>query len=246
MKTLNPSIKHHLIIGIFISIWSFLFSFFSRPFEHGTMDTKVWILVSVGYSLIGFISYAIVSFFQKYLFQKLNRWGVLYEVSIYVLFYVLYTTITYGYYRSPIIRGIYDFPTYFLKIIVNVFLILTPILFFIRRYSIKLIPPAKDDITIKGENKLDVLKIKQSELICISNSQNYVEIFYVENNELKSKLIRSSLKKMQTDFDFLLQVHRSHLINPAHFKSWKDSTTISLTQMELPVSKNYKSQLLSL
>ena len=90
------------------------------------------------------------------------------------------------------------------------------------------------------------MKIKQADLIAISNSQNYVEIFYLEHEELKSKLIRSSLKKLQSDFDFLLQIHRSHLINPTHFKSWKDSSTIVLTQMELPVSKNYKEQVLAL
>jgi len=246
LKTLNPSIKHHTFIGAFISVWSFLFAFFARPFEHGTMDLRVWVLVSVGFSLIAFISYAIVSFSQRYVFQKWNRWSVWLEVGAYLLFYILYTIITYSYYKSSLIKGNYGFSVYFVKIIINIVLILTPILFFIRRYSLKLIPAAKDDITIKGENKLDVLKIKQSELICISNSQNYVEIFYLENNELKSKLIRSSLKKMQTDFEFLLQVHRSHLINPTHFKSWKDSATISLTQMELPVSKNYKNQLLSL
>ncbi|MEM1336183.1 MAG: LytTR family transcriptional regulator DNA-binding domain-containing protein [Bacteroidota bacterium] len=51
---------------------------------------------------------------------------------------------------------------------------------------------------------------------------------------------------MRSDFDFLIQVHRSHLINPTHFKSWKDANSIVLTQMELPISKNYKSQLLRL
>ncbi|WP_234418146.1 LytTR family DNA-binding domain-containing protein [Aquimarina aquimarini] len=109
-----------------------------------------------------------------------------------------------------------------------------------RRYSIKLIPIPEDILSIKGDNKLDILKIKKSELISISNAQNYVEIFFINNNELNSKLIRSSLTKMQEDLDFLVRIHRSHLINPSHFKSWKNKNTISLTLMELPVSKKYK------
>ena len=48
---------------------------------------------------------------------------------------------------------------------------------------------------------------------------------------------------MQADFDFLVRIHRSHLINPVHFKSWKDAHTLSLTQIEVPVSKNYKKAL---
>jgi DNA-binding LytR/AlgR family response regulator len=83
-------------------------------------------------------------------------------------------------------------------------------------------------------------------LVCVCNSQNYVEIFFIDENQLKTKLIRSTLKKVQNDFDFLVQVHRSHLINTTHFKARKNQDTISLTQIDLPVSKNYKGLLLSL
>ncbi|MFY0631762.1 MAG: LytTR family transcriptional regulator [Flavobacteriaceae bacterium] len=246
MIKLNSSIKHHLIIGLLLCIWSFLFGFFIRPFEHGTMDLGVWIRVSIGFSLATFLSYSFVSVYQKVIYQKLSKWNILLEVSTYILFYIVYTFITYTYYKSSIIRGNYSFSQFFTDIILNIALIVTPIIFLARRYSIKLIPPVDEYITIKGENKMDFLKIKKDELICISNSQNYVEIFFLENDQLKTKLIRSSLKKVQYEFDFLIQIHRSHLINPTHFKSWKDSTTILLTQVELPVSKNYKNRLLSL
>ncbi|MNR46912.1 LytTr DNA-binding domain protein [compost metagenome] len=83
-------------------------------------------------------------------------------------------------------------------------------------------------------------------MVCVSNAQNYVEIFYIENEKLHSKLIRSSLKKTLDDFTFLVQIHRSHLINPSHFKSWRNSNTVILTQIELPVSKNYKESVLTL
>ncbi|WP_299439975.1 LytTR family DNA-binding domain-containing protein [uncultured Aquimarina sp.] len=246
MNTLNPSIKHHTIIGGLLSIWGFLFGFFARPFEHGTMDLEVWIYVSVGFSILIFLSYAVVIWYQKIIYQKLSIWNITLEISTYILFYLVYSISTYIYYKSSFVKGIYDFSEFLIKIIFNIFLIMTPLLFAARKYSLKLIPSKSDDIVIKGDNKLDVLKIKQSELICISNSQNYVEIFFLEKDQLKTKLIRSSLKKIQSDFDFLIQTHRSHLINPSHFKSWKDSNTVSLTQVEIPVSKNYKNSLLSL
>ena len=37
-----------------------------------------------------------------------------------------------------------------------------------------------------------------------------------------------------------------NLINPMHFKSWRNANTIILTQIELPVSRNYKDVLLAL
>ncbi|WP_298516130.1 LytTR family DNA-binding domain-containing protein [uncultured Kordia sp.] len=246
MKQLNPSIKLHVLIGALLSIWIFLFAFFIRPFEHGRMDFKVWMTVSLGFSILAFICYGIISIFQKVVYQQKTKWSIEFEILTLILFFIIYTIVTYIFYRSSLVKGIYDFSTFLREIILNSILILTPILILVRTYAIKLIPVKDDSITIKGENKLDILKIKQSDLICISNSQNYVEIFYLEQGKLKSKLIRSSLKKLQADFDFLLQTHRSHLLNPTHFKSWKDSSTILLTQMELPVSKNYKEQVLAL
>ena len=245
MKTLNPSHNHHLIIGALLSIWGFLFAFFARPFEHGTMDLAKWVYVSVGFNLFVFLSYLGVSFAQKFIYQRLATWNLYLELGAYVLFYLLFTFSTYLYYKSPIIEGIYDFPEFFLEIIVNIILIVTPILFIARRYVSQLLPAEEEEITLTGENKLDILRIKKSELVCISKSQNYVEIYYLENGELQTKLIRNSLKKIQGEFTFLLQIHRSHLINPIHIKSWKDSNHISLSYIDLPVSKNYKKQLLS-
>jgi hypothetical protein len=246
MNQLNPSIRLHIIIGTLLSVWIFLFAFFIRPFEHGTMDLKVWITVSLGFSILAFVCYGFITIFQKIVHQQTSKWSVSLEILTLLLFFVLYTIVTYIFYRSALVKGVYNFTTFSREIILNSVLILTPILILIRTYTIKLIPVKDDRITIKGENKLDILKIKQADLIAISNSQNYVEIFYLEQDELKSKLIRSSLKKLQTDFDFLLQIHRSHLINPTHFKSWKDSSTIVLTQIELPVSKNYREHVLAL
>ena len=125
-------------------------------------------------------------------------------------------------------------------------IVLIPILILARIYVVKLIPPKETILTIKGDNKLDILKVYPSDLICVSSSQNYADIFFVDGDILSSKLIRSSLKKIHQEVPFLIQVHRSHFINPSHFKSWKNQNTIYLTQMEVAVSKNYKAVILTL
>ena len=144
------------------------------------------------------------------------------------------------------VNGNYSFLEFLVKIIFNIVLITTPLIILARRY-VQILESRKERyLIIKGENKFDYLKIKQSELVCISNAQNYVEIYFLEEGKLTTKLIRSTLKQMLANFGFLMQVHRSHLINPAHFKSWKDPNTISLTKIDLPISKNYKQQILTL
>ncbi|MFE3869031.1 LytTR family DNA-binding domain-containing protein [Flavobacterium sp. LS2P90] len=246
MKKLNPSIKHHLLIGISISIWLFIFAFFIKPFDDGTISFKMWLLISVGFSFIAFLCYGLLAIIQKSIYQKVSKWNVGFEIGSLVFFQLLFLVNTYIYYKSPVLNGGYDFFQFFKLIILKSALISTPIIVLARIYSVKLIPAKDENIIIKGENKLDILKIRKQDLICVSNAQNYVEIFFIDESQLKTKLIRSTLKKVQHDFDFLVQVHRSHLINPAHFKAWKNQDTISLTQIELPVSKNYKERLLSL
>ncbi|MFV8347976.1 LytTR family transcriptional regulator DNA-binding domain-containing protein [Flavobacterium sp. ZB4P13] len=246
MKKLNPSINHHLLIGIFISIWLFIFAFFIKPFDDGTISFKMWLLISVGFSLIAFLCYGLLAIIQKSVYQKVSKWNVGFEIVSLIFFHLLFLVSTYIYYKSPVLNGGYDFFEFLRIIILKSALISTPIILLARGYTIKLIPIKEEYVTIRGENKFDVLKIRKRDLVCVSNSQNYIEIFFIEESHLKTKLIRSTLKKVRHDFDFLVQVHRSHLINPSHFKAWKNRDTLSLTQIELPVSKNYKEHLLSL
>lgn len=246
MYKLNPSIKHHLVIAILISLWLFVFAFIIKPFDDGTINFRAWFLISFGFSVMAFLCYGLLAFIQKRFYERKGKWNVALEIIAIFLFYLLYLIGVFVFYKSPILNGGYDFSEFFLIIFVKVALILTPVIILARRYLIKLIPIKEDVLIFKGENRLDILKIKKSDLVCVSNAQNYVEIFYIENDKLHSKLIRSSLKKVQDDFGFLVQIHRSHLINPLHFKSWRNANTIILTQIELPVSRNYKDILLAL
>ncbi|OXA98934.1 histidine kinase [Flavobacterium oncorhynchi] len=246
MKQLNISIKHNLLVGLFIALWLFVFAFIIKPFDDGTINFRAWFLISFGFSIIAFSCYGLLMIIQKSFYERITKWNVGLEIASIIFFYLVYLFGVYAYYKSPILNGGYNFYEFFSVIFIKVALILTPVIILARRYLIKLIPVKEDFLVIKGENKLDVLKIKKSDLVCISNAQNYVEIFYTENGKLTSKLLRSSLKNIQKDFSFLRQIHRSHLINPSHFKSWRNPNTIILTQIELPVSKNYKETLLTL
>lgn len=241
MNKLNPSIKHHLLIGVLISFWIFIFTFYIKPFDTGIAYFD-WNKISIGFSIIAFVCYGIVAILQKTVYNKLSKWNVGFEISAILSFHILNLVATYVYYKSSFFNGIFNFLE-FSNLIFQSAIIFTPILILARIYVIRLMPvkfEKENVLTIKGENKLDLLKIHRSDLVCITNSQNYVEIFFVQNGQLSSKLIRSSLKKMKTELDFLIKVHRSHLINPIHFRSWKNPYTIILTHTEVPVSKTFK------
>ncbi|WP_350284558.1 LytTR family DNA-binding domain-containing protein [uncultured Croceitalea sp.] len=241
-----PSLKYHALVGAFLSIWVFVLGFVVRPFEHGNPDDRMWFYVSLGFGILVFICYGIMSIVQKLAYSKIKRWSIWLEIVSYCGFYAIYTLLSYAFYRTDLILGTYGLFEFFTKIIFKSAFIFVPIMILSRKYLIKLLPDKEDNIVVQGANKLDMLHIKKSQLIAISNAQNYVEIFYLQDNKLAVKLIRSSLKKVRRDLDFLIQVHRSHLINPSHFRSWKNSNTIVLTQLEIPVSKSYKADLLAI
>ncbi|WP_459212211.1 LytTR family transcriptional regulator DNA-binding domain-containing protein [Aquimarina rhabdastrellae] len=244
MNKLNPSIKHHLFVGLFIGFWIFCFGFFIRPFDDPMFDYE-WVPISVGFGLLSFFCYAIVAVLQAIVYQKLSRWNVSFEIITIVFFCLLFTIVLYVYSKSDLINSAYSF-TYFSFLMARISIVLTPILILARIYVVKLIPHKESLLTIKGDNKLDILKVYPSDVIAVSSSQNYVEIFFLDNNTLNSKLIRSSLKNIYQTVPFLIQVHRSHLINPSHFKSWKNQNTIYVTQMEVTISKKYKDVVLAL
>lgn len=246
MKQLNISIKHNLVIGLLIALWLFIFAFIIKPFDDGTINFRAWFLISFGFSVVAFLCYGFLTIIQKSFYERIGKWNFSLEITAIFLFHLLYLIGVFAFYKSPILNGGYNFSEFFSVIFIKAALILTPVIILARRYLIKLIPLKDDVLIIKGENRLDILKIQKADLVCISNAQNYVEVFYTENGKLTSKLLRTSLKNIQKDFSFLMQIHRSHLINPSHFKSWRNQNTIVLTQIELPVSKNYKKTLLAL
>ena len=103
-------------------------------------------------------------------------------------------------------------------------------------------------IVIKGENKAEVLHLKESELVYIESANNYVKVFYLLEGKLKNELFRTKISVLLSEFPFLLKTHRSFLINPIHFLEWKreSSQTILLLKpsvTEIPVSKTYKKAL---
>jgi DNA-binding LytR/AlgR family response regulator len=98
-------------------------------------------------------------------------------------------------------------------------------------------------IEIQGDGNYESLRLLLNYLICIQSSDNYVEVFYLDRNELKKSLIRNTLSKVSDSFSVLLRIHRSLIINPFHFKSWKTEKGkhfLTLAQnIEVPISKTY-------
>ncbi|WP_299125989.1 LytTR family DNA-binding domain-containing protein [uncultured Winogradskyella sp.] len=242
---LNTSYKHHTIVALIISLWLVFFLVIIAPFDAGDLSFEVRLLILPFYGVISFLTYMLIIPFQNLIHRYLKKWTILLEAAFIIVFNAFQIIASYSYYKTEIINGDYNFETFVLYVYLPIGLIILPIILFLRWFLNKKMPNRiQNTIILKGDNKLDVLKILPEDLICISSADNYVEVSYLINDKLQKKLLRNTLKGIQNDVPDLLKVHRSHLINPTHFKEWNGSSSIILTQMEVPVSKNYRAALL--
>lgn len=79
-------------------------------------------------------------------------------------------------------------------------------------------PAKSEDITIEllSKNKSENLTLSLNQLICIKSEGNYLKIFYIEDQSIKSTLIRNSISKLEEqllDFEKIKRCHRSYLVN---------------------------------
>lgn len=199
------------------------------------------------YGVITFIGYTILVPLQNLWFNRQQTWSFISE-GVFLFSYLILVLIgCYLYYISDIINGDYSFTKYVLGVYFPISFILLPVLIVLRWFFFKKNPTIlTEKIRLLGENKLDSLFISIAELVAVSSADNYVEVSYLIDGALQKKLLRNTLKNISTQVPALRQTHRSHLINPQHLVEWKDSKTILVNQLEIPVTKTYKDSILEL
>lgn len=78
------------------------------------------------------------------------------------------------------------------------------------------IPINAGQLTISDEEGKEKLTLDQQQLLYIAAAENYVEVFYLDNKQLRKKLLRNTLQEVEEvlkPFDFMFRCHRSYLIN---------------------------------
>ena len=242
---INTSLKPHLLISVILAVWVFLYLFFVKPFQHDiVVENSQWLPIAIGVAFVILIDYMLLVFLQNPIFLKINKWTIGYEIAFLFLLNALIVITSYAYFKFSLKSDEYNLFEYFYNNYLPSLTLFLPIIilsrFFLINQSGANSLHDKKIIKITGKNKSDFLKINQDDLICVSNAHNYVEVFYLNNNILKTKLIRSTLKEIQTNIPLLVKIHRSHLINPFHIVELNDKNTLNLKYIDRPVSQKYK------
>jgi hypothetical protein len=85
-------------------------------------------------------------------------------------------------------------------------------------YVLKEFEKTKEDVEIEvySENKSDKLILKYRNIVFVKSADNYIEIFYLENNLLEKKILRGTLKNVEIQLSGIksfVRCHRASIVN---------------------------------
>jgi len=253
------SISKQLLIGFFIGLWLFLFLYFVEPFDMYQLRPSERSFAAFGYSLVGVLTYIIIIPIQRILYNFGQSWSLGKEILLLVSLLLISGITSFLFFKFILLPNepnTYDFGFFFSQRVFPTVLLILPMMIFLRwMFGDKThtetisVEPKETTIVIKGENKAEVLHLKEAELVFIESANNYVKVHYLLQNTLHNELFRNKISVLQKEFPFLLQTHRSFLINPRHFLEWKRASSQTMLILkpnvtEIPVSKTYKKALL--
>jgi hypothetical protein len=107
-------------------------------------------------------------------------------------------------------------------------------------------------INIQGYNKNESLTIITEQLLYICCEKNYASVFYLEHGQVKEKLIRTTLNKIEEQLkgnNSIIRCHKSYIINSNHVEKITGNARNYILKMHqidvlVPVSRKFPKELL--
>lgn len=248
----NTRWKSQLKLSLFIAMWLVVFLVLIAPFDAGELPFRIRLILLPPYGLLFIIAYLPAVALQNYLYRQLQYWNPLLESLIVLLTYGLCLPLCYAYYRTDLVRGEFSFMVYAATVFLPTLVIMSGLLLFGRWFisrrpeiktMIETVVAKPEMIALSGDNKNDVLRLRPDQLVCINGAQNYAEVHYLQDGQLNKQLLRTTLTKLSQQAPDLLRVHRSYLINPAHFVRWEGTSVAIFHSLEVPVTKTHREEL---
>ncbi len=250
-----------------ISLGMFLFVLFFQPFESRQQDFNNRLVFLLGIAVITFV---ILVLFRIIMPASLTRrihaesLKISNEVGLVLMIWVFITAgnIFYLYYVGKIeltfaeavqISLFSAFPSIILKLADVNMMLREQLRHFVRR-NLKLehdMANARerqsDPVVFESESQTEKIELLPDEVMLIRSADNYVEIYYKDEDHVKHKLLRNTLKNMQQvlkHHDEFLRCHRTCIVNSSHILNMTNSYKGHRLKLldfdeEIPVSRQY-------
>ena len=240
----NDDLRHNAKIILFISLGVLAFLLIFQPIEISSFSTMEIVYLVTGIAASTFLALSInliviPSIFPKFFYN--NIWNIKREILWNLWILLTISTTDLFFYSS--LFNIFDIT--FTDIIKIILLGLLPVAVLIiinqdrllrshlksaQQLNDKLLAGSRNKINLinfKSDYKNDDLTINPKSLILIKSADNYIEIYFSNENTVKKQLVRSSLKKANetiAEFDNIIRCHRTFIVNMDHIKEIHGNT----------------------
>lgn len=256
--TLLDDYKSKLFLVIFCGVFSTFFIFFYNPFNLHQIkyDSAIGRLLSIWNA--GILGTLILSFTQFFLRPKIKLDTFTRGQFLFWVFFE-FTCLCVGIYIIFGEREADFWGEFFLIVRYTISVAFLPyflacLLIAVKKLSEKVqkeeIPPSVSSRQhlFKDENGKIMLAINPQQILFLKSENNYTSIHYLQNDRVDKKLIRTNLKKLESELDlpYLIRIHRSYMVNLKNIVSVhrkKGGFQIQLDQLPdrlLNVSETYK------
>lgn len=224
----SSSYKIHILIGIILGLLLGFILIVLQPFNLNNFSHNYGEILLFGFGFVKFLNYLFSHFIENFFYK--GKWTVWNEITFLLLSSLSGTVLGYIYLDIVFEKQ----PLSFLRLILFFYYIVLPILPLIifpqtvLRYLLiknSAMPAEKNTfenediafgkLTLKGQNAKDELTILKEHLLFIKSIDNYVMVYYIDEH-IKSRMLRGKLSEILSQAPFLVQTHRSYLINPEH------------------------------
>src|SRR4030043_459168 len=272
MNTLNKSnpvynLKEQLKLFFSISLGIYLFILFFQPFGNVRPDIDEKLLYNAGlagisYFMMWIFRIMIPSTYPK--FSNYEKWNIGSKTMIYALIWFFNTLafVFYIRYVGPLRMSMYlVFKISLVSLVPIIILIATDARKSLNQLVQALIEKNKkitgllsdSEEKVKAvevftsENKSEIIKLPIDDLVLIKSADNYVEILYNDNEKIQQRLIRNTLKNIETqlkEYSDIIRCHRTYIVNKKYVRDFTRGYTgyrlkLSGYNEEIPVSRQY-------
>ncbi len=235
-------------ISLIVTIILVFILLFLKPFDMFSYITNAKWYLYFGYGASLFLAHLITIFVEDRIYQRQDKkWYIKNEIFVKLLYFFIASIIIYFYhflFVKTFQKPWTSFPVFVFNYTLPFFLMFVPLMIFYRNLKGEIYIEAERKINFEGTNKSEKFTLKQEDILFARSENNYVFIYYLDDELVKKIMLRNTLSKVQKQALFLIKSHRSYLVNPKKIDSLKGNSQnanllLKSFDEKIPVSKTY-------
>lgn len=263
--------NHRILASILFSGFIFVFLLIFQPFGISNIEYYKPMFIA-GFSGITFIVLLFSFFVPPAIFKNFfdfNKWTIKKNL-IFIIVQFLIITVLNWIYNSIIGKGITEQHSLFFFVFITTSVGIIPTFFLIyiteknlarknQLIAANFTENAKHQkdtskntvINLVSKNNDETITIDLKQLICVKSEGNYLKVYFLQENNVTSKLIRNSISKMEEQliiFEQVKRCHRSFLVNLDKVEKMTGNARslnlhISSIDFTIPVSRSFPKEI---